>query len=204
VLGGSQNLEVDVNYVSRIPVWGIERIGLRFPPGVRQSVPALAFEELAAGKFAALLHRSVVRDAYDAAALLRIAPDLPRRPRFRVPFVCFIGSSRSNALELSADHIRLEEKAVATELAPLLRRGPGGEDPNSAHLAASIQETLGAALEQVLGWSNAERRFLVRLQAEGEIEPGLLHDDLAVKDRIAKQPMLIWKARHVRDFRERS
>jgi len=203
VLGGSQNLEVDVNYVARIPLWGTERMTLRYPPGVRQEVPTLVFEELAAGKFAALLQRSVVRDAYDAAALIGIAPDLTRRPRFRVPFVCFVGSSRGAALELSGDRIRLEERAVATELVPLLRQGQGGQEPDCAELAASIQETLRPALEQLLVWSDAERHFLDRLQTEGEIEPALLHDDPTVRYRIRDQPMLIWKAQHVREHRER-
>ncbi|MCP4594431.1 MAG: nucleotidyl transferase AbiEii/AbiGii toxin family protein, partial [bacterium] len=100
VLGGSQDLEVDVSYVARIPLWGTVRLPTRFPPEASQEVPTLTLDELAAGKFTALLQRSVARDAYDAAVLLKIAPDLPRRQSFRIAHLCFIASSRDDARQL--------------------------------------------------------------------------------------------------------
>jgi hypothetical protein len=80
VLGGSQNLEVDVSYVARVPLWGGARFPARFPPGSKLEVPTLTIDELAAGKFTALVQRSAARDAFDAARLLDLVPDLLQRP----------------------------------------------------------------------------------------------------------------------------
>lgn len=45
------------------------------------------------------------------------------------------------------------------------------------------------------------RAFLDRILDAGEIVPGLLTDDPDIQDRIAAQPMLRWKAMHVRQYR---
>ena len=54
---------------------GRRRRASRFPPGSDLEIPTLAIEELAAGKLTALLHRSVARDAFDAASLRGKAHD---------------------------------------------------------------------------------------------------------------------------------
>ena len=46
-------------------------------------------------------------------------------------------------------------------------------------------------------------RLMDRVLNEGVIEPELLDEDPDVQDRICKQPMLIWKARHVREHGRR-
>jgi hypothetical protein len=97
VLGGTQNLEVDVSYVARLPLLPGERRALSASVlGEECEVPCVAFEELAAGKCLALLSRLAARDFYDAANLLRIAPDLPGRPGFRLAFVCHAAASRTD------------------------------------------------------------------------------------------------------------
>jgi len=123
VLGGSQNLEVDVSYVARVPLWGGVRAALRFPPGSALRVPTLTIEELAAGKFAALVQRSAARDAFDAASLLDLVPDLLQRPAFRVAFVCFVAGSRPDARRLQPRRPLLPKLALERDLEPLLRRG---------------------------------------------------------------------------------
>ena len=204
VLGGSQNLEVDVSYVARIPIWSVVGLQTRFPPGLSLDVPTLTLEELAAGKFAALLQRSAVRDAYDAANLLRIAPDLPQVRNFRIAFLCFIAASRTDARELRPVESSLDINVVARELEPLLRRASGVEAPDRAELAAWIHEKVVPAMQPLLAWSEGERRFLHRMLEFGEIEPEALHEDPEVQDRIRRQPMLLWKTRHIRAHRKKT
>jgi len=55
VVGGSQNLEVDVSYVARVPLLGTERLATRFPEDDAVEVTTLPLMELAAGKFTALM-----------------------------------------------------------------------------------------------------------------------------------------------------
>ncbi len=201
VLGGSQNLEVDVSYVARVPLWGGVRIPTRFPPGAKLGVPTLTLEELAAGKFTALTQRSAVRDAFDAAKLLELDPDLTGRPAFRTAFVCFVAATRTDARQLRPDHGLLSDLAVERDLEPLLRRGPGGRVADRSELAGWIQQRVAPAVESLLAWSAGERRFLDRLLDDGEIDAAALHDDPGVQERIRRQPMLAWKAAHVRAHR---
>lgn len=67
--GGTGTLEVDVNFLLRRPLLAIERRALRFPADAGgEPIPLLALEEIAAGKFTALLARRAARDAFDGPA----------------------------------------------------------------------------------------------------------------------------------------
>jgi hypothetical protein len=70
----------------------------------------------------------------------------------------------------------------------LIERVRGGVDP---------------ALVSLFAWTDAEAQFLDRLLDEGEVDAAALHPDPEVQDRIRRQPMLQWKARHVRQWRGR-
>lgn len=204
VLGGSQNLEVDVSYVARVPLLGVERRPTRFPPGSEVEVPTLTLEELAAGKFTALLQRSAARDAFDAASLLEIAPDLLARPGFRMAFVCSVAASRHDCRSLEVPAAPLDGRVIARELEPMLRRTAEGGVPDCDELMEWIDGKLQPAREALLAWSQDERRFLDRLLDEGEIEPERLHPDPTVQERVRMQPMLRWKAQNVREHRGRT
>lgn len=201
VLGGSQNLEVDVSYVARMPMWGGVRYRIRFPPGSDLHVLTLATEELAAGKFAALVQRSAARDVLDAANLLTLMPDLVGRPMFRTAFICFVAGSRSDPRHLAPVRVVLSDRTIERDLDRLLRRDRMGAHPTSSALGEWTAETVGPALAPLLSWSAGERRFLEGLFEDGELLAEALHDDPAVQGRIRRQPMLNWKAQHVREHR---
>ncbi len=203
VFGGAQNLEVDINYVSRIPLWGSRRIKVRFPPGLDLEVPTLRLEELAAGKFAALVDRTAARDAFDAARLLELAPDLVERPRFRIAFLCFLAGVRKDARRFEAEGSLLSPLIIKRDLEPLLRRGSGPETGRPIDVAEWIHRTVSPILEELLTWSTNETRFLDKLLDEGVIEADLLSKETDIQDRIREQPMLKWKAQNVRAFRAR-
>ncbi len=202
-LGGEQNLEVDVSYVARVPLLGTIRRVARFPPGSKLEVPTLTLEELAAGKFTALLQRSVPRDAFDAASLLEQAPDLLERPDFRIAFVCALGAARADARDLPPPRLPVTVQTVKRELEPMLRLDAGGEAPKADEIVAWMERSLRPATNTLLAWSEAERRFLDRLLDEGVIDAEGLHPDAAVRDRVSRQPMLKWKVQHVRRHRQR-
>jgi len=200
VLGGTQNLEVDVSYVARVPLWGTARKALRFPPDAKVEVPTLQLDELAAGKFAALVQRTAARDAFDAASLLAVEPGLVGRPAFRKALVCFVAGSRADARSLGATLPQLDAGVVGRDLEPLLRV-ESRHRPAAADLAAWIGAAVRPAVERLLAWTPGERRFLDALLDRGEIVAEALDADPGVQARIRAQPMLQWKARNVRQHR---
>ena len=201
VLGGSQNLEVDVSYVARVPLFETEFRTVRFPPGSVLEVPVLHLDELAAGKFTALVQRSVSRDTFDAASLLDIVPDLLERPGFRLAFVCSVAASRNDCRVLRSPEPRLDTSAIRRELEPLLRRVEQGAAADSAALKSWMSDKLRTAKRSLLAWSENERGFLDLLLDEGEIDATLLTKNRELRDRVMAQPMLRWKAQNVREHR---
>ena len=192
-------MELDVNFVQRVPLLGIDRRAPRFPPGVESGPsPVLAIEELTASKFTALLTRGAPRDAFDAWQLTEAVPDLLDRSAFRVAFVVQVAGTREDLREKDPESVAVGDRAVRDELLPLLRAEarPFGGDADA--LAAHLNVVCRRIATSVLRWHPRERAFLDRLLDAGEIAPDLLTDDPGMQDRITAQPMLRWKAIHVR------
>jgi hypothetical protein len=141
VFGGSQNLEIDVSYVARVPLLGFERLATRFPPDEPVEVATLSFKELAAGKFCALMQRSVPRDAFDAANLLGLMPGLLEDAEFRLAFVCAMAGGRQDPGMLSPRDPAPTVLDVRQQLLPMLRLVP-----SAAQDAESLQRALCAQL----------------------------------------------------------
>jgi len=53
----------------------------------------------------------------------------------------------------------------------------------------------------VLPFSPAEREFLERINGQGEIQPDLVTDDPLMRERLVNYPMLLWKAKNIRNYR---
>jgi hypothetical protein len=61
-IGGGGALELDLNFLQRLPLFSVERRAPRYPPETElKEVPLLSLEETAAGKFAAFLTRRAAR-----------------------------------------------------------------------------------------------------------------------------------------------
>ncbi len=201
-VGGPGSLEVDVNYVQRIPLLGMERRRPRLSfGGEAPEVPVLTLEELAAGKCAALLTRAAPRDAFDAWQLLEIAPDLLARSGLRLAFAVQAGSSREDLRVSRPDTSPVSAKAVREELLPLLRAEARPLDGDPDRLAGQLTQVRRTVASTLLAWRKNEREFLDRIIEKGELAPDLLTNDPALRERVAAQPMLRWKALHVRRHR---
>ena len=182
VVGGPQSLEVDVSYVARVPLLGTERRATLFPPGDPIEVTTLPIIELAAGKFTALMQRAVPRDAFDAAILLSMQPGLMDNPDFRLAFVCSMAGGRTDPRDLLPYAHEQDPKAIEQQLVPLLRLEADGSGPDSTALLTWIGNELKPVVDHLLDWSDAERRFLDRLQDEGIVDAEILHPDRVIQE----------------------
>ncbi|OPY06615.1 MAG: hypothetical protein A4E66_02157 [Syntrophus sp. PtaB.Bin001] len=87
-LGPKDRIEVDLNFLFRMPVAGTERRELWQPDELdRPLVQVVSLEEILIGKFLALLDRSAVRDAWDVAYPPLASTEVFKSIRFRRWFI---------------------------------------------------------------------------------------------------------------------
>ena len=197
-LGRPAVLEVDVNYMLRVPLWDPAPRDSREFLGDRVTrFNLLDPHELAAGKLAALLARDASRDLFDARELLR--SDTFDRAKLRLAFVVYGGINRVDWRTVSVDAVTTTVEDVRRQLLPMLRQDlrPAAGDVDSWTFAL-IDETR-ALLGAVLPLTDEEVRFLDRLNSEGEIEASLLTADRELQERIQANPGLQWKALNVKE-----
>lgn len=195
--GGPGNLELDVNFMLRTPLWPCVIEECR-PLGPFRSgaVRVLDLHELAAGKLAALLARSACRDIFDARALLAAADlDLAK---LRLGFIVYGGISRRDWRTVSPSDVKADVNEVKMELLPMLRsdQAPARESlPTwTDNLVAECRDLLSA----LLPLTDDEMEFLGRLNDAGEIAPELIAGDPVMQATIREHPGLRWKALNVR------
>lgn len=198
--GAPGNLELDVNFMLRTPLWPCAMAECR-PVGSLRAAPLriLDLHELAAGKLAALLARSASRDVFDARALLA-APGLDP-VRLRLGFVVYGGVNRRDWRTVSVADVQADPDEVRVSLLPMLRAdlAPARDDVAAwtEKLVAECRERLSV----VLPLGEAETEFLRLLNDQGEIAPDLIAADPAMQTVVRQHPGLAWKAINVRKHR---
>lgn len=193
--GRSGNLELDVNYLLRTPLWPAELADSR-PLGSFQAtqVRLLDLHEIAAGKLAALLSRNASRDVFDAVELLR-REDLDVA-KLRLGFIVYGGVNRKDWRAVSVKDVKLDPAELKSQLLPTLRPGTLPK----ARVRALVSDCRGL-LSAVLPLARDEREFIQRLNEYGEIAADLLTDAPAMRKTIREHPALRWKAISVRQHR---
>ncbi len=199
-LGRNANLEIDVVYTLRVPLWPV-RIRDSHPVGSfrAHSVPILDIHELAAGKLGALFSRRASRDLFDAHALLGL--NELERDKVRVGFVVYGACSRVDWRTLSPADIRCDQREFQQQLIPVLR---GDAAPPSEGINVWMERLVSECrdrLSLVLPFEQHEREFLDRVLDRGEIVPELLTEDHELARRIRQHPQLLWKVKNVRQHK---
>jgi predicted nucleotidyltransferase component of viral defense system len=196
VLTVGGNLELDLNYLQRVPLWPVGLLGsMALGDHWCEAFPVLDLHELAAGKLAALFDRSAPRDVFDAAQLL--ADPRINREKLRVGFVAYGAMSRRDWRTVSEADIRNTEEGYRNEVAVLLRTSA-----EAGTSAGELQQRCRrAALDLLLPLNDNETEFLRAINEEGSIRPELITSDEQLGGRIAIHPALQWKAANVRKHR---
>jgi hypothetical protein len=197
VNGGSGRLELDLNYLLRVPLW---------PPGSRDSlplasirasrVPVLDSHELVAGKLAALFGRTASRDFFDAHALL--ARSDVEVERLRIAFVVYGAMSRRDWRTVSADGVEMEPADAEQRLLPLLRTSYTPHRRELNDWCKRLTDECRERLSVVLPLRGPELEFVGLVNDRGDITPELLTGDQHLQEKIRSHPALQWKARHAR------
>jgi hypothetical protein len=201
-VGRGGNLEVDVNYMFRVPLWPIVTQDSRaIGSYIARAIPVLDIHELAAGKLAALLARRQPRDFFDVHQLLTRA-NLDRE-RLRLTFVVYGALNRRDWRKVSLNDVGSELRDMSNSLAPLLRRDILECLQQSGSWGSTLVTECRQAMEILLPLSETEMEFLNCLLDRGEIKPHLLTSDAQLAERIKGHPALEWKALNVRQHKKK-
>jgi predicted nucleotidyltransferase component of viral defense system len=187
-LGNQGNLEVDLNYMFRIPLWDIQKCTSRVA-GHHQihGIRILDLHELAAGKLTALFARNASRDLFDAHYLL--TKTKLNSAQLRLAFVLYMAmSSIGNLFEISPVSLSFHESDFRQRLIPVLRNARHEKDVHSWK-EDKLQECR-QALEILLPFTEQETEFLKILLDKGEIQAFLLTDDPTMQSKIEQLPQL--------------
>jgi len=191
-LGQASRLEVDLNFLLRVPLWpAVLCDSHAIGPFQARNIPVLDLHELAAGKLAALFSRRASRDLFDASELLRRS-DLDIK-KLRLAFVVYGGASRTDWREISPAQIDFDSTELKGQLLPVLRSATGKPAAWANDLVAECRRLVTT----ILPLSDAEMEFIKRLNERGEVAPDILTDDAELRAKIEQNPALQWKALNV-------
>jgi len=198
--GQSGNLEVDLNFMFRQPLWDIQLADSQpFGDFQAKSIPVLDLHELAAGKLAALLARGQARDLFDCHRILNM--DYLERDRLRIAFVVYGGMNRKDWRTVSIEDLDFNPAELTRLLTPTLDARAIQEQGSPAEFGACLVRECREGLSMVLPFNDAERQFLDLLLDRGEIDSTILTADETLQKCIQQQPLLEWKALNVRQYK---
>ena len=194
VLGPEERLELDLNFLFRVPIAGTRR-GELWQPGEldRPEVRMISLQEIAIGKMLTMLDRGAARDVWDLANLPEPANDVRGLPSFRA---WFIGLSAILDHPLPTYTLnRLEglvtERAVVEQLAPLL-------SVDAPPRADNLVKQAWAEISEFLTLKPNEGSYIDSIE-RGEVRPEMLFmDDPEAAQRLAQHPAILWKVANVR------
>jgi len=200
VVTSSGNLEVDVNFMLRIPLWTPIIQDSRSVGSYRATgIPVLDPHELAAGKLVALLARHASRDLFDAHQLL--TQQTLDQEKLRLGFVLYGAMNRRDWRTVTIADIAFDSRELREQLIPLLSASAIGRIGTDDRWAVRLVEECRRAMDLVLPFRSAELEFLERINGDGEIRPELLTTDPAMHERITLHPQLLWKATNVKQHK---
>ena len=193
-------LEVDINFMYRLPLWPVtsmDSIGLGRWHAT--SIPVVDLHELAAGRLAALLDRGRARDLFDSRLIFRMSS--LDSERLRIAFVVYGAMVRRDSRTVSVADVGFDATELTRQLTPTLHRDALPRDADPKEYATTLVDECRSGLSKLLPLHAAELEFLDRLLDHGEVESALLTANADLQRRNRSQPLLDWKAQHVRQFR---
>ena len=198
--GSGSTLEVDINFMFRIPLWTLS-VSDSYPVGTWRAtgIPLLNIHELAAGKLAALMARRQARDLFDCHRILGMLDLNPLL--LRIGFVVYGAMNRKDWRTVSVEDLDHDINELTRKLIPTLRINSTEEHKELSGYGARLVRECRERLSAVLPFTDPELRFLDLLLDQGEIDPALLTADESLQQRIRSQPLLEWKALNVKRFK---
>lgn len=189
VLGQKGNLEIDLNYMYRLPLWPISYISPLINTETSFSVPVLDIHELAAGKLTALFARNASRDLFDAHYLLKNCK--LNEEQLRTSFVIYISMSSIPLINLSPTQVIMDTRDIRNKLLPVLSQTDIPRKQKEIELwAQNLLIELQSRLKLFLPLNANEITFINKIREEGVIEPKLITTEEYLSKIILAHPLI--------------
>jgi hypothetical protein len=194
VLGPEERIELDVNFLFRLPIAGTEQ-GELWQPGEldRPKVRTVSLQEIVVGKLLAMLDRGAARDVWDMANLPAPANDVRGLPSFRAWFIALAAILNHPLPTYTLSRLKglVTERAVVEQLAPMLA-------VDALPQADDLVKQAWAVLSEFMTLRPNEAAYITSIE-RGKLRPELLFtDDPEAAQRIAEHPAILWKVTNVR------
>ncbi len=199
-LGQGGNLEVDLNFMYRIPLWPVTMLDAKVGSYSANQIPVLDLHELAAGKLAALFARHASRDLFDTHHLL--TKENIDWEKLRLGFVIYGAMNRKDWRTVSIDDVGYDAVEIENQLLPVIRSEFVAKQKPGNWADRMIAESR-ERLSKVLPMSDNEIEFLDQILDLGEIKPELLTANTEMGQRIKDHPLLQWKVLNVQKHKHK-
>jgi predicted nucleotidyltransferase component of viral defense system len=194
ILGHIGSLEVDINYMYRVPLLPIKSM-TSFKVGDKSidNISVLDINELAAGKLSALIDRTLGRDLFDTYHL--ISSNLLNIEILRLILVVYGGMSRKKDLRnIEINKIVNKFEELNNRLFPMLSNHYLKKVENRKIWVENMQKVVQNFLESLFPLRIKESAFLDELLRSGEIKPEILTEDIHLQNNIKIHPAIIWNS----------
>lgn len=200
-LGNVGNLEIDLNFMYRVPLLPIQNkksytISGRFV----ENIPILDIHELTAGKLSALIDRKLGRDFFDIYNLL-IHKDLDIET-LRLIFTVYAGIGYKK--DFSPEQLDFDFKELQNRLFPLLSKHELEKITDKFQWAKKMLTEIRTKLGKFFPLRENEVGFLEALLNFGEIKPELLTKKIDFQEKVKAHPAIHWVAYNVKRIKKGS
>jgi predicted nucleotidyltransferase component of viral defense system len=193
-LGGSANLEVDLNYMFRINFYPVVKTDSKSLGSYQAlQIPILDSRELTAGKLSALLTRTASRDLFDAKNLLQWQDS--SNEDLRLMYVLYGAMNpRANWCNVSAEDITADLKDLREKLIPVLRKAGTPEANKQEKYSEGLIADCKRLMSPLFPLRENEREFVSALRDKGKLLPELLSKDHEFVEKAKNHPSLLRRA----------
>lgn len=192
--GTADQIEIDLNYGLRDPLWGTVRTSsTTLGSWFSSDVLVLDEHELAAGKLVALLARAATRDLFDAHQLLTTRT--LDTERLRLGTVLYGAMNLVDWRTVGPTTVAFTPQDFTNNLLPVLLSSHAEQARTDPTWAERMVERVRGELGRLFPLREPEIEFIRRVRDEGNIAGDLLTSDSGMIDRINQHPMLRWRAR---------
>ena len=200
-LGGAGTIEIDINYLFRGPLYGVDRMG-SVPIGSYRAtnVPVLDIHEIVAGKMVALVTRRAARDLFDVHRIIAM-PNLDWA-KIKVATLMIGASAKSfDWRTASPDAIECEVGDITGKLTMCLHDRYFDSFGGPAGWIESVTAECRKKLAPLFRLTAGERAFLDAVLDQGEIDPSSLDVPESVRIAMEACPALRWKVQNIRAWK---